>query len=201
MINSKFYCKYENEFNSVRNKSIAKMMPLCPDNIIRDSRGNNICWLIKEGEVMEIERKFLVESLPNLDRCVKEEILQGYIAKNPEVRIRQKGSFYFLSIKSNGDLNRKEFETLITLSHFETLWYNFIEEYISKTRYYIELNQHNKAELDIYHDELEGLVTVEVEFNSEEEANSFTPPDWFGKEVTYDKRYKNKNLAIEWSTI
>ena len=144
----------------------------------------------------EIERKFLVKSLPNLDKRTKDKILQGYISKSPEVRVRQKGSLYFLTIKSQGALNRKEFETLITLSHFKTLWYDFIEEYISKTRYYIRLNQQSIAELDIYHDELEGLITVEVEFESEEEANNFTPPDWFGKEVTYDSRYKNKNLAV-----
>lgn len=144
----------------------------------------------------EIERKFLVKSLPNLDKCTKDKILQGYISKSPEVRVRQKGSLYFLTIKSQGTLNRKEFETLITLSHFETLWYNFIEEYISKTRYYIRLNQQSIAELDIYHKKLDGLTTVEMEFKSEEEANNFTPPDWFGREVTYDSRYKNKNLAV-----
>ena len=51
------------------------------------------------------------------------------------------------------------------------------------------------AELDVYHGELTGLVTVEVEFSSLEEAESFSPPAWFGEDITEDKRYKNKNLA------
>ena len=51
------------------------------------------------------------------------------------------------------------------------------------------------AELDIYYGELEGLITVETEFKSEKEANEFIVPNWYGKEITYDKRYKNKNLA------
>ena len=36
---------------------------------------------------------------------------------------------------------------------------------------------------------------VEVEFESIEQANTFTPPDWFGKEVTNDHRYHNSYLS------
>ena len=42
---------------------------------------------------------------------------------------------------------------------------------------------------------LEGLLIVEVEFNSKELANSFVPPIWFGKEVTMDLKYKNETLS------
>ncbi|MBI3308179.1 MAG: adenylate cyclase, partial [Candidatus Melainabacteria bacterium] len=38
---------------------------------------------------------------------------------------------------------------------------------------------------------------IEVEFDSVEQARKFNPPDWFGKEVTADKRYRSKNLAIK----
>ena len=51
------------------------------------------------------------------------------------------------------------------------------------------------AELDLYHNELDGLSTVEVEFTDVEEATEFKEPDWFDIDITSDKSYKNKNLA------
>jgi adenylate cyclase len=36
---------------------------------------------------------------------------------------------------------------------------------------------------------------AEVEFDSEEEARRFEPPDWIGAEVTGDERYLNETLA------
>ena len=38
------------------------------------------------------------------------------------------------------------------------------------------------------------LIMAEVEFDLEEEANTFTPPEWFGEEVTNDRRYHNSNM-------
>ncbi len=50
-------------------------------------------------------------------------------------------------------------------------------------------------EIDIYKGKLEGLVSAEIEFDNEIEADSFEFPEWFGKELTSDIRYKNINLA------
>jgi len=38
-------------------------------------------------------------------------------------------------------------------------------------------------------------VYAEVEFDSVEEANAFTPPAWFGKEVTEDGSFTNAALS------
>jgi CYTH domain-containing protein len=51
-------------------------------------------------------------------------------------------------------------------------------------------------ELDIYSGVFSGLIIAEVEFESEEESRNFEVPDWFGREVTLDTRYKNKTLAV-----
>ncbi len=51
-------------------------------------------------------------------------------------------------------------------------------------------------ELDVFDGELSPLTVAEVEFPTVEEAEAFTPPDWFGREVTYDKRYSNANMTI-----
>ena len=47
------------------------------------------------------------------------------------------------------------------------------------------------AELDEFHDL--GLMMVEVELSSPH--ISFTPPAWFGREVSTDPRYFNNSLA------
>jgi adenylate cyclase len=50
-------------------------------------------------------------------------------------------------------------------------------------------------ELDVYHGQLEGLITAEIEFASAEAAAAFRPPAWLGREITDDPGYKNKRLA------
>ena len=51
------------------------------------------------------------------------------------------------------------------------------------------------AELDIFEEDLKGLVIVEVEFDSVEEANAFSAPDWFGEDVTNSGKYHNSYLS------
>jgi CYTH domain-containing protein len=40
------------------------------------------------------------------------------------------------------------------------------------------------------------LNLVTIEFDTEEEARGFHPPEWFGPEVTGDPRYTNQSLAL-----
>ena len=47
----------------------------------------------------------------------------------------------------------------------------------------------------MYHGRLSGLLVAEVEFDSPAAAAGFDPPEWLGREVTDDPRYKNKRLA------
>lgn len=143
----------------------------------------------------EIERKFLVEYIPDLEGASSRNILQGYINLSPEVRIRKDGINFYLTKKSDDLLVREEMEEEISFKVFEMLKYAIVGNLISKRRYVLPLDEKLSAELDIYQGLLEGLFTVEVEFPSVDEAASFVCPDWFGEEITYDKRYKNKNLA------
>ena len=39
------------------------------------------------------------------------------------------------------------------------------------------------------------LVLAEVEFETEEEANTFVPPEWFGEDVTFSTKYHNSTLS------
>ena len=66
---------------------------------------------------------------------------------------------------------------------------------ITKTRYFIPYDKYT-IELDVFHGVMEPLIMAEVEFSTEEEADGFVPPDWFGEEVTFDKKYHNVNMAL-----
>ena len=43
---------------------------------------------------MEIERKYLIKELPDLSKYEKEVIEQGYLNRNPAVRIRKSNDDY-----------------------------------------------------------------------------------------------------------
>ena len=147
---------------------------------------------------LEIERKFLIAGIPkDLERYKNEQILQGYlfISEDIEIRLRKKGDIYFQTIKSGSGMKRNETEINLTKEQFKSLWPLTEGKRLEKVRYEIIYKDLN-IELDLYKGSLEKLITAEVEFYSEIESNNFTPPTWFGPEVTNDSRYKNKNLAL-----
>lgn len=150
---------------------------------------------------MEIERKYAVIQLPNLKEFKKEKIEQLYLSIEPEVRIRNKGSKLTLTIKSDGKLSRLEVEKELTPEEYDALKEISVKE-VMKTRYtkaHFIKGKEYIFELDIY-DNIEGLVTVEVEFDNENDANNFEKPSWFGDELTHLDKYKNKNLAkMRWT--
>jgi len=149
---------------------------------------------------VEIERKFLVERLPDaLDEYPSREIEQGYLAitDDVEVRVRRYGEQSFLTVKSSGDESRIEEEIEIGGERFAALWPLTDGRRLEKRRYAIPTPDGLTIELDVYHDRLSGLVTAEVEFTSLTSANAFVPPAWIGRDVTDDPRYKNKRLATQ----
>lgn len=159
----------------------------------------------------EIERKFKLnkkiffENINNLNIIQKEVIEQSYINVNGnEVRVRKKevldGKFqYFLTIKSKGSLKRNEVELEIHSSKYDEIINSnlYIGESIRKFRYKVELSESLIAEVDVYGKNLLGLMIVEVEFKTIEEASRFVIPKWFGKEITNDEKYKNRNLIFK----
>jgi CYTH domain-containing protein len=146
---------------------------------------------------LEIERKFLVDALPfDLSEYNKSEIIQSYISFSPTIRLRGANGSFFLTCKGEGTLSREEFEIQITETQYNHLMTKIDGQTIYKTRYYIPLQDNYTAELDIYHNErLNGLITVEVEFKTLDDAKNFAPPQWFSKDVTENSGYSNSSLA------
>ncbi|WP_299454563.1 CYTH domain-containing protein [uncultured Microscilla sp.] len=146
---------------------------------------------------MEIERKFLVNELPqNLDSYPKTRIKQWYITIKPAVRLRERDGVYTFTVKSKGHLVRQEFEMELTQEEFANLFTKVSTHAIDKTRYEISLGNGLTAELDVFLGKHKELNLVEVEFETEEAAHAFTPPAWFGEDVTQEAKYKNNNLAL-----
>ena len=145
---------------------------------------------------MEIERKFIPRRLPeHLEQYPFQEIEQGYLCTDPVVRIRKKDDAYILTYKSSGLLAHEEYEMPLTAESYLHLRRKADGLLIAKRRYLIPLDGQLTAELDIFKNELDGALLVEVEFSSVEEADAFCPPDWFGEDVTYDIRYHNSEMS------
>jgi CYTH domain-containing protein len=148
----------------------------------------------------EIERKFLVdgELPPDLDDRPCEPISQGYISidrDGTEVRLRAKGGRHTLGVKSGPSRTRVEEEIEVDERCFGSLWPLTEGRRIEKRRFAIPADDGLSIELDVYDGDLSGLVTAEVEFSSERDADAFEPPSWLGSDVTGDARYSNQSLA------
>lgn len=151
---------------------------------------------------MEIEKKFLlkaeyIETIKN--SATESHLINQYYVRmgNVEERYRKCDGNFFHTIKKSVDkgLKREEIEERCP----STDYYNNVKikigNVIEKTRY-IYFYDEKKFEIDIYSGALAGLSVCEIEFDSEEEANEFSVPEFAGEEITFDKRYKNQSLAI-----
>lgn len=155
---------------------------------------------------MEIEHKYLIKELPaDLDKYKKKEIEQGYLNRSPVLRIRKSNDKYIFTYKSKREISEEgapicneEIEAPLTKEAYLHLKSKVDGNLIVKTRYIIPYDYDGKTykiELDVFHGKLEGLVFAEVEFESVEDANAFKGPEWFGKEVSSDRRYRNGFLT------
>ena len=145
---------------------------------------------------MEIERKFLVNRLPeNLESYPCLHIEQGYLCTEPVVRIRRQDDSYYLTYKSGGLMVREEYNLPLTEEAYQHLLPKVDGRLIRKRRYRIPLTDTLTIELDLFRGDLAPLVLAEVEFPDEASANSFTPPHWFGEDVTFSSQYHNSNLS------
>ena len=89
---------------------------------------------------------------------------------------------------------RDEFEIHLLKPQFSTLWPLCLDKTLHKHRYKL-IGDGPTIVLDVFKNDLDGLILTEVEFNTIEEANAYIPESWFGFEVTDDYRFKNYNLT------
>ena len=143
---------------------------------------------------MEIERKFTVKELPDLSGYSFHIMEQGYLNTDPVVRVRKEDDTYYLTYKGKGLMIREEYNLPLNEEAYAHLVEKSDGIIIRKKRYLIPYKTYT-IELDIFEEPYENLIIAEVEFESEEEAVSFQPPEWFDEDVTMDRRYHNSNLS------
>ena len=145
---------------------------------------------------MEIERKYLLKELPELQNFEFHKIEQAYLCTSPVVRVRREDDTYYMTYKGSGMLAREEYNLPLTAESYEHLKAKADGNVISKTRYLIPLGIEDLvAEVDVFEPPFAPLIMAEVEFKSEEQANTFVAPNWFGEDVTFDGKYHNSYMS------
>jgi adenylate cyclase len=148
---------------------------------------------------VEIERKFRLHREPEwLGHCRSTRIEQGYLAiedgRGAEVRLRRRAGETLLTVKRGSGLTRTEEEIELGSEQFEALWPLTEGRRVEKVRHLVPVES-GEVEVDVFDGELAGMITAEMEFDSEAASDAFEPPDWLGIEVTGDERYANETLA------
>ncbi len=144
---------------------------------------------------MEIERKFLIKQLPaDLDSYSFHMIEQAYLCTDPVIRVRKEDDQYYMTYKGKGLLAREEYNLPLNQKAYEQLKTKAEGNLIAKKRVLIPYLEY-VIELDLFAEPFAPLQLAEVEFETEEAAHSFTPPDWFGQDVTNDPNYHNSNMS------
>ncbi len=149
--------------------------------------------------MIENERSFLVAKIPPFDDTKIKNIEQHYLTEGKEpLRLRRADRTFELTKKLTIDptdpsrkdeltipLSEEQYNRLVTLS----------VRSLTKRRHLIPLVNGLTAELDVFLGPLEGFVKVEVEFPNEDARSAFTPPEWFGKDISQEKWSSNSWLA------
>lgn len=151
----------------------------------------------------EIERKWVAaDGVPpevlDTPGSTTQRMRQGYVAIDGDVTVRVRvidEQSAVLTVKAGSSLARTEVEPAITVADADALWVHTEGRRIDKVRHAVPLDGGLVAEVDVYAGELEGLFTVEVEFATVEEAEAFTAPAWFGRDVTGDPAWSNASLS------
>ncbi len=143
--------------------------------------------------MLELERTFLAKFLPKgLEKSPCKEILDIYVPKESShsaLRIRKNGSTYEITKKTVP--NEKDHSVLLeenillTAEEFAA-FSNIPANRVHKIRYYHPFQGYT-AEVDIFQDELKGLVLVDFEFENEQQKNAFQMPDFCLADVTEEE--------------
>ena len=146
-----------------------------------------------DNQELELEYTFLANELPaEIEGVTPKRIVDIYIpdsgVDHPRLRLRQKGDTYELTKKipvTEGDASA-QIETTIQLdvNEFNALS-QVSQKRVAKDRYFVTINGF-AAEVDVFRENLEGLVLLDFEFASEEDRAKFVQPEVCLADVTQE---------------
>lgn len=141
---------------------------------------------------IELELTFLAKELPkDIKKAKPTRIIDIYIPDTPKhshLRLRQKGDKYEMTKKmpiAEGDASEQIEQTiLLTKDEFVTLS-SCSKKRAAKDRYKVKI-EGKMAEIDVFIDELKGLVLIDFEFNTIDEKSAFKIPSVVLADVTQE---------------
>lgn len=142
--------------------------------------------------MVELELTFLAKKIPEEIQGISPvRILDIYIPENAShahLRLRQKGEKYVITKKlpvKEGDVSAQEEKTIsLTKEEFEALA-KCSKKRVVKDRYSFYRGE-VLVEVDVFREDLKGLVLVDFEFESEEAKEKFVAPDYVLADVTQE---------------
>jgi len=149
----------------------------------------------------ELELTYLMKNIPDgLFDSPSKRIVDHYIpleSKHPTLRLRKNGEKMELTKKepiADGDSSRQLEETIpLTADEYEAI-VKIPAKKVSKARYYYPY-QDRTLEVDVFDEDLAGLILVDVEFEEQGEKEKFVMPEFCLIEVTQDKNLAGGMLA------
>lgn len=142
--------------------------------------------------MIELEKTYLAKYIPeSIKNCDFKEIIDIYIplwSQHPKLRIRKNWCKFEITkkepIKDWDFSNQNEQTIILTEEEFNVLW-NIPWKRVSKIRYYYKY-ENLTAEIDIFKDWLEWLVTIDFEFNNLKDKDIFIMPDFCLTDITQE---------------
>lgn len=125
---------------------------------------------------MRLTRRFILSDLKNIPLSKKLRYERYYIDDN--VRIQKKGDIYEKEILENNVTISKY---SISKNEFEKLKINSKQAIIRDSYLYL---LDSNISVKKYYDKYEGLIRIEVKFDTIEDMEKFVPLEWFGNEIT-----------------
>lgn len=133
----------------------------------------------------EIERKWWVKTMPDFTGLSPLQDARYYLYADDTVSLRfqQRGERFELErMERVGELTRKQDKLAIGSAEFEALKKVAKGPLVRDS--YLLRPADPQITLKVYRGLFEGLLRIEVEFTSLEQAKGFTIPEWFGDEMT-----------------
>ena len=140
--------------------------------------------MVLNNKTLELERTYLVKRLPaDLASFSSKEMLDIYIpstATHPILRIRKQGDRMEITKKhpvKDGDASTQSEETIpLSEKEYKQLC-SLPGKRVAKTRYYYRQPDLD-CEIDVFKEDLAGLVLVDIEFNSKKDKQDCKMPDF-----------------------
>lgn len=149
---------------------------------------------------IEIERKWLLTKVPDdLNLLSVGTVEQLYFPGDADIRIRKTmmddSNRCTLDVKGDGDLTRTELKKEISVEEYNQLAAIIGKEPLKKQYYRYDVGLKNVLEVSVVDTGTDwSFIYAEIEFDSEEKANSYTLPIPDAIDITYASEYKMKNV-------